>query len=201
MPWRSTSFSFLPSFSTSFWLSSEFAFVDTITLLLFYAIFTVSNSSKHSSISVLVRSSPRSFSIRARKKVRLNCFSLLVSTVRLHENDLSHCFNVIFRLQLAFWKTVLVSRHRLDLFITTVIAGPFYYNCNWYKYKTMSSQRFKHQPHKMVKHTQKICRLFSTNCLIVFDHFVRLALNKFTAEGFSETRPFMHVSKHVFWSQ
>ena len=84
----------------------------------------------------------------------------------------------------------------------TTSAGPFYYNCNWYKYKTMSSQRFKHQTHKMVKHTQKICRLFSTNCLIVFDHFVRLALNKFTAEGFSETRPFiMHVSKHVFWRQ
>ena len=34
-----------------------------------------------------------------------------------------------------------------------------------------------HQPHKMVKHTQAIRRLFSTNCLSVFDHFVRLALN------------------------
>ena len=29
----------------------------------------------------------------------------------------------------------------------------------------------------MVRHTQKIRRLFSTNCLSVFDHFVRLALN------------------------
>ena len=28
----------------------------------------------------------------------------------------------------------------------------------------------------MVKHTQTIRRLFSTNCLSVFDHFVQLAL-------------------------
>ena len=26
-------------------------------------------------------------------------------------------------------------------------------------------------------------------------------LNKFTAEGFSETRPFMHLSNRDFWSQ
>ena len=35
---------------------------------------------------------------------------------------------------------------------------------------------FKHQPHKMVKHTQTIRRLLPTNCLNVFDHFVGLAL-------------------------
>ena len=31
-------------------------------------------------------------------------------------------------------------------------------------------------PHKMVKHTQTICRLLQANCLSVFDHFVGLAL-------------------------
>ena len=35
---------------------------------------------------------------------------------------------------------------------------------------------FKHQPHKMVKHTQTIRRLLPTNCLSVFDHCVGLAL-------------------------
>ena len=35
---------------------------------------------------------------------------------------------------------------------------------------------FECQLHKMVKHTQTICRLLSTNCLNVFDHFLWLAL-------------------------
>ena len=35
---------------------------------------------------------------------------------------------------------------------------------------------FKHQPHKMVKHTQTIRWLLPRNCLSVFDHFVKLAL-------------------------
>ena len=42
---------------------------------------------------------------------------------------------------------------------------------------------FKHQPHKMAKHTQTIRRQQSTNGLSVFDHFVGLALkglNKLT---------------------
>ena len=34
----------------------------------------------------------------------------------------------------------------------------------------------KRQPYKMVKHTQKICRLLPTNCLSVFDHFAGLTL-------------------------
>ena len=38
------------------------------------------------------------------------------------------------------------------------------------------SQLFKYQPHKIGKHTQTICRLLPTNCLIVFDHFVVLVL-------------------------
>ena len=35
---------------------------------------------------------------------------------------------------------------------------------------------FKPHYHKMVKHTQTICRKLPTNCLSVFDHFVGLAL-------------------------
>ena len=35
---------------------------------------------------------------------------------------------------------------------------------------------FKCKHHNMVKHTQKNCWLLPTNCLSVFDHFVRLAL-------------------------
>ena len=38
---------------------------------------------------------------------------------------------------------------------------------------------FKRQPHKMVKHTQTIRRQQPTNCLSVFDHFMRLALKGF----------------------
>ena len=34
---------------------------------------------------------------------------------------------------------------------------------------------FKHQPHKMVKHTVTIWQLLPTNCLNVFDHFAGLA--------------------------
>ena len=39
------------------------------------------------------------------------------------------------------------------------------------------------QPHKMVKHNQTISRLLSTNCLSVFDHCVRLALNVLTHDS------------------
>ena len=34
----------------------------------------------------------------------------------------------------------------------------------------------KRQAHKMVKHTQTTRRLFPTNCLSVFEHFVEVAL-------------------------
>ena len=43
----------------------------------------------------------------------------------------------------------------------------------------------KHQPHKMVKHTQKIYRLLLANCFSVFDHCVGLAPKKILAEIFS----------------
>ena len=33
---------------------------------------------------------------------------------------------------------------------------------------------FKRQSQKMVKHTQTVRRQFATNCLSVFDHFVKL---------------------------
>ena len=39
---------------------------------------------------------------------------------------------------------------------------------------------FKHQPHKMVKHTQTNRLLLPTNCLSVSDHFVGLALKGLT---------------------
>ena len=39
---------------------------------------------------------------------------------------------------------------------------------------------FKHQSHKMVKHTQTIRRHLSTNCLRVFNHFVKLPLKGLT---------------------
>ena len=49
---------------------------------------------------------------------------------------------------------------------------------------------FKRQTHKMVKHTQTILRLLSTNCLSVFDHFVGLAFKGLMMkidEGFLRT--------------
>ena len=47
----------------------------------------------------------------------------------------------------------------------------------------------KRQPHKMVKHTQAICRLLPMNCLSVFDHFVGLAL-----KGLNTSLKVLHAS-------
>ena len=41
-----------------------------------------------------------------------------------------------------------------------------------------STQAFKRQPHKMVRHTQTIRWQKPTNCMSVFDHFVGLTLKK-----------------------
>ena len=41
--------------------------------------------------------------------------------------------------------------------------------------KSNPFQPFKRQSHKMVKHTQTIRRQQPTNCLSVYDHFVKLA--------------------------
>ena len=48
------------------------------------------------------------------------------------------------------------------------------YNEMWLK----ASYRLKCQPHKMVKHTQTIRRLLTTNYLSVFGQFVGLALRE-----------------------
>ena len=52
----------------------------------------------------------------------------------------------------------------------------------------ISLNPFKCQPHKMVKHTQIIRRQKPTNCFIVLDHFVGLALKglSFIFLGFSK---------------
>ena len=46
-------------------------------------------------------------------------------------------------------------------------------------------QPFKHQPHKIVKHTQAIRWQQLTHFLNVLDHFVRLALKELTIEIFA----------------
>ena len=43
-------------------------------------------------------------------------------------------------------------------------------------YGNIRIEPFKHQPHKMVKHTKTIHRQQPTNILSVFDHFVGFAL-------------------------
>ena len=42
----------------------------------------------------------------------------------------------------------------------------------------VQSQALNSQTNKMVKHTQTIHRILLTNCLSVFDHFLRMALKK-----------------------
>ena len=39
---------------------------------------------------------------------------------------------------------------------------------------------FKRQIHKLIKHTQTICRQIADNCLSVLDHFVGLVLKRLT---------------------
>ena len=66
---------------------------------------------------------------------------------------------------------------------------------------------FKHQPHKMVKHTQAICRLLSTKCVSVFDHFVRLALKGLRAaltesvQSMSLLRNFIKIIHNTYCGQ
>ena len=59
---------------------------------------------------------------------------------------------------------------------------------------------FKHQPHKMVKHTKTIRRLLPTNCLNVFDHFMGLALKRLK-ETLQHRSSFMNFAKflHIFY--
>ena len=58
-------------------------------------------------------------------------------------------------------------------------------NCNTLLHNRMI--KFN-QPHKMVKHTQTICRLMPTNYLIAFDHFVRLAVKVFENNAVSNAQ-------------
>ena len=47
--------------------------------------------------------------------------------------------------------------------------------------KSLNSKR---KPHKMVKNTQKICRLLPANCFNVFDDYVGLAPKKYLPKSF-----------------
>ena len=51
----------------------------------------------------------------------------------------------------------------------SIIGSALISNCHEY-------HPFKRQHHKMIKHNQTIRLQKPTNCLSVFDHFVRLAL-------------------------
>ena len=48
--------------------------------------------------------------------------------------------------------------------------------CTNKKFPAFLLKPFKRQHHKIIKHTQTICRLLPTSCLRVFDNFVGLAL-------------------------
>ena len=53
----------------------------------------------------------------------------------------------------------------------------------------------KRQPHKMIKHTQKIRWLLPTNCLSMFDHFVGLHdLHKFADVIFGITQKPLYIT-------
>ena len=51
----------------------------------------------------------------------------------------------------------------------------------WETNFNVSSELFKTQTHKILRHTQTICRLLPTNYLSMFDHFVGLALKGLTS--------------------
>ena len=45
-----------------------------------------------------------------------------------------------------------------------------------YRQQDLTLSPFKCQPHLIVKHTQTIIQMLTTNCLNMFNHFMRLAL-------------------------
>ena len=61
---------------------------------------------------------------------------------------------------------------------------------------TSPSQHFKHQPHKMAKHTQTIYQLLPTNCLSAFDHFVGLVL-KGLSWVFLSVKNYLHIFNYL----
>ena len=64
---------------------------------------------------------------------------------------------------------------------------------------------FKHQPHKMVKNTQKLCWLMSTKSLSVFEYFVELALKgliwKMLPEEYFQLEPRIFLHYQYFYIQ
>ena len=61
-------------------------------------------------------------------------------------------------------------------------TGKVWVKSRYYENRKYDFERFKQQPHKMVKHNQTIRRLLPTNCLSLFDHFVGLALRRLTTK-------------------
>ena len=55
-------------------------------------------------------------------------------------------------------------------------SANFYFHKTFWDAQGRKSYPFRHQPLKIVKHTQIICRQKPTNCLSVFAHFVGLTL-------------------------
>ena len=97
-------------------------------------------------------------------------------------------FSVNFSLDL-FLKRLLLTTNDKSLYLGFLLKFHFIKTNNpshkhlfsWLHENSINS--FKHQLHKMVKHTQIICRLLPTNCLSVFDHFMGLALNELNANA------------------
>ena len=72
-----------------------------------------------------------------------------------------------------------------SLVLTLKAAGLFKYMWPFSGYQTLNGKLFLHQPYKMVKHTKTIRRLFPTNFLSEFDHFVGFALEGLVSNIFS----------------
>ena len=80
------------------------------------------------------------------------------------------------------WKVCIKLRTAIQLYhealSVSAFAGSVTFCCIPRGLEYHSSESFKHQPHKLVKHTQTNCRLLPTNCLSAFGHFVGLALKR-----------------------
>ena len=72
----------------------------------------------------------------------------------------------------------------------------------WIYLSYPTTELFQHQPHKMVKHTQKLCWLFSTKSLSVFKHFVELVLKgliwKMLPEEYFQFEPRIFLRSQYF---
>ena len=61
----------------------------------------------------------------------------------------------------------------------------------------MNCQPFKRQPHKMIKHSQRIRRLLLAKYFVVFDHFVGLAL-KGLNQAFNRSNGLIFINRECF---